>query len=114
MLDKLSQASKTKVKTTNNVLMAPTPAIEVMGNTTPGRILFLDELNERFISVFPALWKLGQAYFSKELFVKLDQTKQDEFKVDLKLNLWFCICCYYFNINIYPFVENGVGRCKHF
>ena len=68
--------------------MAPTPAIETMGNATPIRILFLDELNERFISVFPALWKLGQAYFSKELFVKFDPTKQDEFKVGLKLNLY--------------------------
>ena len=59
--------------------MPPTPANESVG--TPGRILFLDELNERFISVFPELWKLGQAYFNRELFVKFDPSKQDNFKV---------------------------------
>lgn len=33
------------------------------------------------MSVFPELWRLGQAYFAGELFVRTDALKKDEFKV---------------------------------
>ena len=55
-----------------------------MGTITenaPGRIGFLEELSDIFVRLFPDLWKLGQAYFGGELFVKVDSSKQEEFKV---------------------------------
>lgn len=72
-------ASKNK-KTKNN-LLPPSTAVDPGANGTPGRITFLEELNDRFITIFPELWKIGQAYFNRELFVRVDLTKQDEFKV---------------------------------
>jgi len=51
------------------------------GNQTPTRIAFLEELNELFAATLPELWRLGQAYFTGELYVNVDHGKQDEFKV---------------------------------
>lgn len=62
--------------------MLPSTSAEPLANSsTPGRVTFLEELNDRFSSVFPELWKLGQAYFAGELFVRVDSLKKDEFKV---------------------------------
>ena len=47
----------------------------------PGRIGFLEELSDIFVRLFPDLWKLGQAYFGGELFVRVDPSKREEFKV---------------------------------
>lgn len=50
-------------------------------NAIPGRIGFLEELSDIFVRLFPDLWKLGQAYFGGELFVRVDPSKREEFKV---------------------------------
>lgn len=57
------------------------PSTEQPPSGTPGRVTFLEELNDMFIAAFPELWKLGQAYFSGELFVRGDPSKKEEFKV---------------------------------
>jgi len=49
-------------------------------NAIPGRIGFLEELSDIFVRLFPDLWKLGQAYFGGELFVRVDPSKREEFK----------------------------------
>ena len=59
----------------------PSNLTEPSQNGTPGRVTFLEELNDMFIAIFPELWKLGQAYFSGELFVRPDPSKKEEFKV---------------------------------
>ena len=42
---------------------------------------FLEDLNEIFTNIFPELWKLGQAYFIGELYVRVDVSKHEEYKV---------------------------------
>jgi len=41
----------------------------------------VEELSEILSDRFPDLWKLGQAYFSGELHVKIEQGRQAQFKV---------------------------------
>lgn len=81
LLGQLGQAAKNKK--TKNSLFPPSAAGDPTGNSTPCRITFLEELNDRFSTVFPELWRLGQAYFNRELFVRVDASRQDEFKVHL-------------------------------
>lgn len=50
----------------------------------PVRVSFLEELSGTFTSVFPELWKIGQAYFHKELYVRVELSKQEEFKVTIR------------------------------
>lgn len=50
-------------------------------NTIPECILFVEELCEVVAELFPDLWKLGQAYFTGELHVKVEPGRQVEFKV---------------------------------
>ena len=44
----------------------------------------MEELSEILSNRFPDLWKLGQAYFSGELHVKIESGRQVQFKV--------CVC----------------------
>jgi len=44
----------------------------------------VEELSEILSNSFPDLWKLGQAYFSGELHVKIEPGRQAQFKV--------CVC----------------------
>lgn len=67
-----------KSKKTNN---ASAGTFETQPATVPARVSFLEELSDIFTSVFPELWKLGQAYFNKELYVRVEPSKQEEFKV---------------------------------
>lgn len=41
----------------------------------------MEELSEILSIRFPDLWKLGQAYFSGELHVKIEPGRQAQFKV---------------------------------
>lgn len=50
-------------------------------NNIPECILFVEELCEVVSELFPNLWKLGQAYFTGELHVKVEPGRQVEFKV---------------------------------
>lgn len=50
-------------------------------NNIPECILFVEELCEVVAELFPDLWKLGQAYFTGELHVKVEPGRQVEFKV---------------------------------
>lgn len=50
-------------------------------NSIPECILFVEELCEVVSELFPDLWKLGQAYFTGELHVKVEPGRQVEFKV---------------------------------
>lgn len=54
-----------------------------MQDGTPESILFIEELCEIFSELFSNLWKLGQAYFGKELHIKIEHGRQAEFKVYL-------------------------------
>ncbi|XP_063241728.1 exocyst complex component 2 [Bacillus rossius redtenbacheri] len=49
-------------------------------NSVPQRVLFVEEVSEIVTNRFPDLWKLGQAYFGGELHVKVDTSKQAQFK----------------------------------
>lgn len=51
-------------------------------NNIPECILFVEELCEMISELFPDLWKLGQAYFTGELHVKVEPGRQVEFKVN--------------------------------
>ncbi|KDQ71568.1 exocyst complex component 2 [Zootermopsis nevadensis] len=48
--------------------------------SVPQRVLFVEELTDIVSNRFPDLWKLGQAYFSGELHVKVEPGKQAQFK----------------------------------
>jgi exocyst complex component 2 len=50
-------------------------------SSVPQRVLFVEELSEIVSNRFPDLWKLGQAYFSGELHVKIEPGRQAQFKV---------------------------------
>ena len=70
--------------------MAPNSAPSELNSTnhhTPVRMSFLEELDNLFNNIFPDLWKLGQAYFTGELYVRVDPSKPDEFKVNTELLL---------------------------
>lgn len=47
----------------------------------PQSVLFVEEICEIISTSFPDLWKLGQAYFSGELQVKVEPGRQTGFKV---------------------------------
>jgi len=49
-------------------------------SSVPQRVLFVEELSEILSNRFPDLWKLGQAYFSGELHVKIEPGRQAQFK----------------------------------
>lgn len=46
----------------------------------PQSVLFVDEICDILSTAFPDLWKLGQAYFSGELKVKVETGRQTNFK----------------------------------
>jgi exocyst complex component 2 len=50
-------------------------------SSVPQRVLFVEELTEIVSNRFPDLWKLGQAYFSGEMHVRVEPSRQTEFKV---------------------------------
>jgi exocyst complex component 2 len=50
-------------------------------SSVPQRVLFVEELTEIVSNRFPDLWKLGQAYFSGELHVRVETNRQTQFKV---------------------------------
>lgn len=53
-----------------------------MQDMTPESVLFIEEVCEIFSELFSNLWKLGQAYFGKELtHTKIEYGRQAEFKV---------------------------------
>lgn len=56
-----------------------------MQDMTPESVLFIEEVCEIFSDLFSNLWKLGQAYFGKELHIKIEYGRQAEFKVCLLL-----------------------------
>lgn len=58
-------------------------------NNIPECILFVEELCEVVAELFPDLWKLGQAYFTGELHVKVEPGRQVEFKVTNRISLSF-------------------------
>lgn len=45
------------------------------------RVDCIEDLSDIILVLLPELWSLGQSYFSGELYIKPDQTKQAEFKV---------------------------------
>ncbi|PSN46362.1 Exocyst complex component 2, partial [Blattella germanica] len=49
-------------------------------SSVPQRILFVEELTEIVTDRFPDLWKLGQAYFTGELHVRVEPGRQAQFK----------------------------------
>jgi hypothetical protein len=85
------KSAPSKGKRSNNLLLPSSNSAESSSNTTPGRVTFLEELNDRFTSVFPELWKLGQAYFAGELFVRADTLKKEEFKVIIQIPLFIYV-----------------------
>ncbi|KAK4002670.1 exocyst complex component 2 [Daphnia magna] len=78
--EEIGKSGPSKGKRSNNLLLPSSSSAEPPPNSTPGRVTFIEELNDRFMSVFPELWRLGQAYFAGELFVRTDALKKDEFK----------------------------------
>ncbi|XP_073996795.1 exocyst complex component secretory 5 [Rhodnius prolixus] len=44
------------------------------------RVDCIEDLSDIILVLLPELWSLGQSYFSGELYIKPDQTKQAEFK----------------------------------
>ena len=52
-------------------------------SSVPQRVLFVEELTEILSNRFPDLWKLGQAYFSGELHVRVEPGRQAQFKVNV-------------------------------
>ena len=50
-------------------------------SSVPQRVLYVEELTEILSNRFPDLWKLGQAYFSGELHVRVEPGRQAQFKV---------------------------------
>lgn len=95
----LVKSGPARGKRSNNLLLPSSNSAESSSNTTPGRVTFLEELNDRFISVFPELWKLGQAYFGGELFVRADTLKKEEFKV-IYVSKFHCVfMCIHFTGN---------------
>nr|CAD7410779.1 unnamed protein product [Timema cristinae] len=65
----------------NNKFGSKTPVSQDWQSSVPQRVLFVEELSEITTNMFPDLWKLGQAYFSGELHVKVEPEKQTHFKV---------------------------------
>lgn len=57
-----------------------TPQNQDWQSSVPQRVLFIEELTETLNECFPDMWKLGQAYFSGDLHVKVDTDKQPLFK----------------------------------
>lgn len=53
--------------------------------SVPQRVLFVEELTEIVSNRFPDLWKLGQAYFSGELHVRVEPSRQAQFKVHFSM-----------------------------
>lgn len=49
-------------------------------NVVPENILFTEELCEVMSLLFPDLWRIGQAYFTEELHVKVGPGRQSDFK----------------------------------
>ncbi|XP_023727524.1 exocyst complex component 2 [Cryptotermes secundus] len=49
-------------------------------SSVPQRVLFVEELTQIVSNRFPDLWKLGQAYFSGELNVRVEPSRQAQFK----------------------------------
>ncbi|XP_966441.2 exocyst complex component 2 [Tribolium castaneum] len=49
-------------------------------NTVPANVNFIDEICLSISETFPDLWKIGQAYFSGELRVKIEPGRHVEFK----------------------------------
>nr|CAD7446431.1 unnamed protein product [Timema bartmani] len=64
----------------NNKFGSKTPVSQDWQSSVPQRVLFVEELSEITTNMFPDLWKLGQAYFSGELHVKVEPEKQTHFK----------------------------------
>lgn len=54
-------------------------------NTVPANVNFIDEICLSISETFPDLWKIGQAYFSGELRVKVEPGRHVEFKVPIYL-----------------------------
>jgi exocyst complex component 2 len=55
--------------------------------SVPQRVLFVEELTEIVSNRFPDLWKLGQAYFSGELHVRVEPGRQAQFKVRMLFHI---------------------------
>lgn len=64
-----------KFKTANNNTQS-----QDWQSSVPQRVLFVEELTEILSNRFPDLWKLGQAYFSGELHVRIEPGRQAQFK----------------------------------
>ena len=71
--------TKSKSNTSKYSKYNPPPVTDL--NTVPANVNFIDEICISVSETFPDLWKIGQAYFSGELRVKVEAGRHVEFKV---------------------------------
>lgn len=75
--------NKSKTNTPNSKYSkynAP-PPVDI--GQVPANVNFIDEICLSISETFPDLWKIGQAYFSGELQVKVEPGRHVEFKVSV-------------------------------
>ncbi|KAH0822387.1 hypothetical protein GEV33_000406 [Tenebrio molitor] len=74
-----NDANKSKSNVTSKYSKYNPPAPSDL-NTIPANVNFVDEICLSISETFPDLWKIGQAYFSGELRVKVEPGRHVEFK----------------------------------
>ncbi|KAJ3639449.1 hypothetical protein Zmor_002810 [Zophobas morio] len=81
--------TKSKSNTSKYSKYNPPPVTDL--NTVPANVNFIDEICISVSETFPDLWKIGQAYFSGELRVKVEAGRHVEFK-HIVMTIMECFC----------------------